>query len=60
VLGIRPEGLQDAALIADDRRPRLRGRAELREALGSEVLLHFFDAHTGHAIYDQAPIAAAV
>lgn len=41
VLGIRPEALGDAALIGDDAQPRLRGRAELREALGSEVLMHF-------------------
>jgi multiple sugar transport system ATP-binding protein len=40
VVGIRPESLEDAAL-ADGSRPRLQGRAELREALGSEVLLHF-------------------
>jgi multiple sugar transport system ATP-binding protein len=40
VLGIRPENLEDAAL-ADDERPRLRGRSELREALGSETLVHF-------------------
>jgi multiple sugar transport system ATP-binding protein len=41
VLGIRPEGLQDAALINGDRRPRLRGQVQLREALGPEVLMHF-------------------
>jgi multiple sugar transport system ATP-binding protein len=41
VLGIRPEGLNDAALAGADGRPRLRGRAELREALGREVLMHF-------------------
>jgi multiple sugar transport system ATP-binding protein len=41
VLGIRPEGLQDAALVGDARRPRLRGQVELREALGPEVLVHF-------------------
>ena len=40
VLGIRPESLEDAALVNGDR-PRLRGRAELREALGPEVLMHF-------------------
>jgi multiple sugar transport system ATP-binding protein len=40
VLGIRPESLEDGALAADAH-PRLRGRAELREALGSEVLVHF-------------------
>jgi multiple sugar transport system ATP-binding protein len=41
VLGIRPEGLNDAALAGADGQPRLRGRAELREALGPEVLMHF-------------------
>jgi multiple sugar transport system ATP-binding protein len=41
VLGIRPEGLGDAALEGAERHPRLRGQAELREALGSEVLMHF-------------------
>ena len=40
VLGVRPESLEDAALAGDEP-PRLRGRAELREALGSEVLVHF-------------------
>jgi multiple sugar transport system ATP-binding protein len=40
VVGIRPESLEDAAL-AEGGRPRLQGRAELREALGSEVLMHF-------------------
>jgi len=41
VLGIRPEGLNDAALAGADRQPRVRGQAELRESLGSEVLMHF-------------------
>ncbi len=41
VLGIRPESLEDAALVANGAQPRLRGRTELREALGSEVLVHF-------------------
>jgi multiple sugar transport system ATP-binding protein len=42
VLGIRPEQLQDAAIARespDDR--RLRGEVELREALGSELMVHF-------------------
>jgi multiple sugar transport system ATP-binding protein len=41
ILGIRPEELEDAALASDappDR--RLKGRLELREALGSEVVAH--------------------
>ena len=40
VLGIRPEHLEDAAL-GDPARPRLHGHAELREAIGSETLVHF-------------------
>jgi multiple sugar transport system ATP-binding protein len=42
VAGIRPEQLEDAALapdIPEDR--RLRGEIELREALGSELMVHF-------------------
>jgi len=42
IIGIRPEDLEDAALESDapaDR--RLRGRLELREALGSEIMAHF-------------------
>lgn len=41
VLGIRPEGLGDAMLGGAEHPPTFRGRAELREALGSEVLMHF-------------------
>jgi multiple sugar transport system ATP-binding protein len=40
IVGIRPEDLEDAAL-ADGAAPRLRGQVELRESLGSEVLVHF-------------------
>jgi multiple sugar transport system ATP-binding protein len=42
VVGIRPENFEDAALSADsppDR--RLRGEVQLREALGSELVVHF-------------------
>jgi multiple sugar transport system ATP-binding protein len=42
VLGIRPEDIDDASIVTDvpaDR--RIRSRVELREALGSEVLIHF-------------------
>jgi multiple sugar transport system ATP-binding protein len=42
ILGIRPEDLEDAALASDtpaDR--RIKGDVLLREALGSEVLVHF-------------------
>ena len=41
VLGIRPEDLEDAEMAGLDGAARLRGRVELREALGSEVLVHF-------------------
>ena len=41
VLGIRPEGLNDATLAPGGARPTFRGKAELREALGSEVMMHF-------------------
>ena len=42
VLGIRPEDLEDAALeqVAPGDK-RMRARVELREALGSEILVHF-------------------
>ncbi len=42
VVGIRPEHLEDAA-IAHDNPPdrRLTGHVELREALGSELMVHF-------------------
>jgi multiple sugar transport system ATP-binding protein len=42
VLGIRPEDLEDASLASDtpaDR--RLKGKVELTEALGSEIMAHF-------------------
>jgi multiple sugar transport system ATP-binding protein len=42
IVGIRPEYLEDAALMPDapaDR--RLRGEVSLREALGSEIMVHF-------------------
>jgi multiple sugar transport system ATP-binding protein len=42
VLGIRPEDLEDAAIEADTPQDRrLRGRIDLREALGSEIMAHF-------------------
>jgi multiple sugar transport system ATP-binding protein len=42
VLGIRPEDMEDASLVPDvpsDR--RINATVDLREALGSEVLIHF-------------------
>jgi multiple sugar transport system ATP-binding protein len=42
VLGIRPEDLQDAALAADTPpERRIAGNVVLREALGSEIMVHF-------------------
>jgi multiple sugar transport system ATP-binding protein len=42
VLGIRPEDLEDAALAPDSPADqRVRGRVELREALGAEIMVHF-------------------
>jgi multiple sugar transport system ATP-binding protein len=42
VLGIRPEDLEDAGLASDAREDqRVRGEVVLREALGSEVMVHF-------------------
>ena len=42
IVGIRPEHLEDAALSTEtEPGRRLRGRVELREALGSEVMVHF-------------------
>jgi multiple sugar transport system ATP-binding protein len=47
ILGVRPEDLEDASLVKDsppDR--RLHGTVELREALGSELMVHFTLAGT--------------
>ncbi|HEX6763028.1 MAG TPA: sn-glycerol-3-phosphate ABC transporter ATP-binding protein UgpC [Gaiellaceae bacterium] len=42
ILGIRPEDLEDAELVSSPPADRiLRGRLELREALGSEIMAHF-------------------
>jgi multiple sugar transport system ATP-binding protein len=42
ILGIRPEDLEDAELEPDTpTEQRLRGEVELREALGSEIMVHF-------------------
>jgi multiple sugar transport system ATP-binding protein len=42
ILGVRPEDLEDAALAGDTAGgQRLHGRVELREALGSEIMVHF-------------------
>jgi multiple sugar transport system ATP-binding protein len=41
VVGIRPEHLEDASLALNGNRPTLLGNVVLREALGSEIVLHF-------------------
>jgi multiple sugar transport system ATP-binding protein len=70
ILGVRPEDLEDGALVPDtppDR--RLRGSVVLREALGSEIVAHFdidarpaltddvreLAADVGEELTDQAP-----
>jgi multiple sugar transport system ATP-binding protein len=53
ILGIRPEELEDVSLEPDtppDR--RLRGLVELREALGSELMVHFTVEGTREALTD--------
>jgi len=41
VLGVRPENMEDPALLPDHpRERRLRGTVELREDLGSDVVVH--------------------
>ena len=46
VLGIRPESLEEASLARDaPATRRLHGRVELREALGSELMVHFAIPH---------------
>jgi multiple sugar transport system ATP-binding protein len=61
VLGIRPEDLEDAALARDvpaDR--RLKGVVKLREALGSEVMVHFTIAARPAVTEDVRELAADV
>jgi multiple sugar transport system ATP-binding protein len=40
IVGIRPEDMEDAALVGDPAAPRMRSAVELREALGSDVVVH--------------------
>jgi multiple sugar transport system ATP-binding protein len=51
VVGVRPEHLEDATLVPDaPANQRLRGDVELREALGSELIVHFtIDANPAQA-----------
>ncbi|WP_419943833.1 ABC transporter ATP-binding protein [Candidatus Poriferisodalis sp.] len=41
VVGIRPEAFEDASVVGENGRPRLRAEVSLSEALGSDLLLHF-------------------
>jgi multiple sugar transport system ATP-binding protein len=54
ILGIRPEDLEDAALTSVAREHRLHGKVSLKEALGSEIMVHFLvdarPATTEHAL----------
>jgi multiple sugar transport system ATP-binding protein len=53
VLGIRPEDIEDVALVGDaPLGHRLKGNVELTEALGSEIMVHFsIDAK--HAVTEE-------
>jgi multiple sugar transport system ATP-binding protein len=59
VLGIRPEDLEDVTLAGDaPQGHRLKGKVELTEALGSEIMVHFsIDAR--HAVTDEVRELAA-
>ena len=61
ILGIRPEELEDAALV-DDAPPdrRLKGRLELREALGSEIVAHVVTEATPAVTEDVRELAADI
>ena len=41
ILGVRPEDLEDVALAGATPEQRMRGKVVLREALGSEIMVHF-------------------
>jgi multiple sugar transport system ATP-binding protein len=61
VLGIRPEDLEDAALATDiPADHRLKGVVKLREALGSEVMVHFTIAARPAVTEDVRELAADV
>ena len=60
VVGMRPENLEDATLAAGAAGGRLRGRVELREALGAEVLVHFAIAARAAATEDTRELAEDV
>ena len=41
IVGIRPEDMEDASLASQPTEDRIRSTIELREALGSDVVVHF-------------------
>jgi multiple sugar transport system ATP-binding protein len=57
---MRPENLEDAALATGGTGGLLRGRVELREALGAEVLVHFAIAARAAATEDTRELAEDV
>jgi multiple sugar transport system ATP-binding protein len=57
ILGIRPENLEDASL-APDEWPTISGKVRLREALGSEVMIHV-DVEARQAVTDAVRELAA-
>jgi multiple sugar transport system ATP-binding protein len=61
ILGIRPEELEDAALAKDIPTDRhLRGQVRLREALGSEIMVHFTITARAAVTEDVRELAADV
>jgi multiple sugar transport system ATP-binding protein len=52
IVGIRPEDMEDPALVSNPSPDRqLKGKVELTEALGSEIMVHF-SIDAAHAITD--------
>ena len=58
IVGIRPEDLSDASLDRSDGMPKLNATVELREALGSEILVHLKMDATPAITEDVKAIAA--
>jgi multiple sugar transport system ATP-binding protein len=52
ILGLRPEDLEDVALVVETpSERRLKGKVQLTEALGSEIMVHF-TIEAKHAVTD--------
>jgi multiple sugar transport system ATP-binding protein len=61
ILGIRPEDLEDAALLPDTPKDhRLKGKVTLTEALGSEIMVHFSVEANQAATEEMAELAKDV